>query len=126
MKRIVIIGNSAAGVAAAEALRQRDKEIRISIVSKEPFLAYERPKILDFLEGKLKERQLYYCPQDFYKNNDIDLVLEREVVELNLNKKKAIFKDRDFIEFDELVIATGAKVALPALEGDPERRGGGA
>ena len=117
MKRIVIIGNSAAGVAAAEALRQRDKESRISIVSKESFLAYERPKILDFLEGKLKERQLCYCPQDFYKNNDIDLVLEREVVELNLNKKKAIFKDRDFIEFDELVIATGAKVALPAVKG---------
>ena len=117
MKRIVIIGNSAAGVAAAEALRQRDKESRISIVSKESFLAYERPKILDFLEGKLKERQLCYCPQDFYKNNDIDLVLEREVVELNLNKKKAIFKDRDFIEFDELVIATGTKVALPAVKG---------
>ena len=117
MKRIVIIGNSAAGVAAAEALRQRDKESRISIVSKESFLAYERPKILDFLEGKLKERQLCYCPQDFYKNNDIDLVLEREVVELNLNKKKVIFKDRDFIEFDELVIATGAKVALPAVKG---------
>jgi nitrite reductase (NADH) large subunit len=117
MKKIVIIGNSAAGVAAAEVIRQEDKASRISIVSKESFPAYERPKILGLLEGKLKERELYYRPQDFYKNHEIDLILEREVVELNLNKKKAIFKDRDFIEFDELIIATGTKVVLPDLKG---------
>ncbi len=117
MKRIVIIGNSAAGVAAAEAVRESDKESPITIVSDEPFMAYERHKILDLLEGKIKERDLFYRDQDFYKNNGINLLLGREVVELNLNKKKAIFKDREFVEFDELLIASGAKVCLPKLPG---------
>ncbi len=118
MRHIVIIGNSAAGIAAAEALRERDKEARVTIVSDESYAsAYERFRLLGFLEGKVKERDLHYRSGDFYKNNRIDLLTSREVVELNLNKKKAVFKDREFIEFDELVIATGRKVALPAVKG---------
>jgi NAD(P)H-nitrite reductase large subunit len=117
VKRIVIIGNSAAGIAAAETIREQDKESKITIVSCEPFVAYERPKILNFLAGRIKERELFYRTQDFYKNNTIDLLPERQIVELNLNKKKAIFKDREFIEFDNLLIATGAKMFLPDLRG---------
>ncbi len=117
MKRIVIIGNSAAGVAAAETIREHDKDSKVSIISNEPFLAYRRHKILDLLEAKVRERDLFYKSLDFYKNNALDLVLEKEVVELNLNKKKAVFKDREFVEFDELIIASGAKVALPKLPG---------
>lgn len=117
MKRIVIIGNSAAGIAASEAIRESDKESSITIVSDEPFVAYERHKILGLLEGKIKERDLFYRDQDFYKNNALDLLLGREVVELNLNKKKVIFKDREFVGFDELLIASGARVSLPKLPG---------
>ncbi|MBI5873911.1 MAG: FAD-dependent oxidoreductase [Candidatus Omnitrophica bacterium] len=117
MKKIVIIGNSAAGISAAESIRGIDKEAKITMVSDEPYLAYQRYKVLDLLEGKIKERDLNFRNQDFYNNNSIELMLEREVVELNLNKKKAVFKDRDSIEFDELVIATGSKVKLPALKG---------
>lgn len=117
MKRILIIGNSAAGTATAESIRALDKESKITIVSDEPFLAYQRHKVLDYLEGKLKERELYFRSQDFYNNNSIELFMEREVVELNLNKKKVIFKDREFLEFDILVIASGSKLSLPALKG---------
>ena len=68
MKRIVIIGNSAAGVSAAESIRDQDKEAQITIVSDEPFAAYERYRILDFLEGKIREHDLHWRNQDFYKN----------------------------------------------------------
>jgi NAD(P)H-nitrite reductase large subunit len=118
MRHILIIGNSAAGIAAAESLRERDKEARVTIVSDEPYAsAYERFRLLGFLEGKVKERDLYFRTGDFYRNNRFELLSSREVAELNLNKKKAVFKDREFIEFDELVIATGRKVALPAVKG---------
>ncbi len=117
MKKILIIGNSAAGISAAEKIREKDKEAKITIVSDEPFMAYQRHKILELLEGKIKERELYFRNQDFYKNNSIELMLEREVAELNLNKKKVIFKDKDFVEFDYLLIASGSKVKLPSLKG---------
>ncbi len=117
MKKILIIGNSAAGTSAAASIREFDKEARITIVSREQFPAYERHKILDYLEGKLKEKDLFFRNQDFYSKNSIELFLDSEVSELNLNRKKAMFKNRDSIEFDFLVIASGAKVKLPVIKG---------
>lgn len=117
MKKIVIIGNSAAGIAAAESIRERDKEAQVTIISEEPFLAYRRDRILTFLESKIKERDLSYRNADFYKNNALDILLEKEVVELNLNRNKVIFKDGEFVNFDGLLIASGAKAVLPKLPG---------
>lgn len=117
MRKIVIIGNSAAGVCAAEAIRRRDKESSVTMVSDEPFLAYQRQKIFSLFDGAMKERDLYFKAKDFYADHKIELLLEKEVVELNIKKKRAIFKDDDFLEFDELIIATGSKVALPDLKG---------
>lgn len=117
MKKIVIIGNSAAGIAAAEAIRGKDKESKVSVISAEPFMPYYRTKILQFLEGKIKERDLFFRSQDFYQNNSIELLSEKEVIEVNLNKKKLFFKEKDFIEFDALIIATGRAVKLPDIRG---------
>jgi len=117
MKKIVIVGNSAAGIAAVEAIRERDKTSALTIVSNEPYMPYRRDQLLDFVEGKIKEKDLYFRSADFYKNNSVELMPEKEVVELNLNKKKVIFKERDFIEFDEIVIAAGCSVKLPLMKG---------
>jgi NAD(P)H-nitrite reductase large subunit len=117
MKRIVVIGNSAAGIAAVEAIREKDKTSPILVISREPYMPYRRNQLLDFVEGKIKEKDLYFRSQDFYKNNAIELMLEKEVVELNLNKKKVIFKERDFVEFDELLLTTGSSVKLPLMKG---------
>lgn len=117
MKRIVVIGNSAAGIAAVEAIREKDKTSTLTIVSDESYMPYRRDQLLDFIEGKIKEKDLYFRNSDFYKNNMIELMLEKEVVVLNLNKKKVIFKEKDFIEFDEIVIAAGCSVKLPLMKG---------
>jgi NAD(P)H-nitrite reductase large subunit len=119
MKQIVIIGNSAAGIAAAEAIRERDRDARIILFSDESSLAYDRPKIMKLLEGKVRERELIYRNQDFYTNFSLDLVLDSEVVGVNVNKKKVVLRDRDRepVPFDELVIATGRRPVKPSLKG---------
>ena len=88
MRQIVIIGNSAAGVAAAESVRGRDKEAKIIIFSDEGMPATDRTKMLMWLEGKIKERELIYRNHDFYKEWALDLVLDSEVAGININKKK--------------------------------------
>ncbi len=42
MKQFVIIGNSAAGIAAVEAIRKKDKESRITVISDEDYPSYCR------------------------------------------------------------------------------------
>ncbi len=116
-KKIVIIGNSAAAVGAAEGIREHDKSAGITMVSEESFHAYERPKILGILDGRLKERQLVWRSPDFYKNHGITLLLETKVEGVSTHRKRLALKGRDPLEFDELIIASGRKEILPAIKG---------
>lgn len=117
MRHIVIVGNSAAGIGCAEALREKDRSSRITIISEEPFSAYERPKVLGVIDGRLKERQLLWKAPDFYKNLDIGLMLETKAIGVSPHRKRVSLKDKEPVEFDELVVACGRKEKLPATKG---------
>lgn len=117
MKNIVVVGNSAAAIGAVEAIRDKDKSSRITMISEEPFAAYERPKILEILDNRLKERQLVWRGLDFYKNNNIELLCESRVTGISAHRRRVNLKDKEPLEFDELVLACGRKEALPAIKG---------
>ncbi|WP_407928945.1 FAD-dependent oxidoreductase [Heliobacterium mobile] len=51
---ILIIGNSAAGVAAAETVRQMDPSVNVTMVSAEPYASYSRCVIREVISGKKK------------------------------------------------------------------------
>ncbi len=117
MKKIIIIGNSAAGITAAETIRELDKDSALAIISAEPFFVYDRCRILNLIGNRVKEKDLFLKNEDFYESNSIELLLEREVVGINFDRKRIFFKTKGFLDFDSLVIATGSSVKLPALKG---------
>lgn len=51
--KYLIIGNSAGGVGAAEAIRQVDKVGSIIVISVEPYPAYSRPRYLGVSSGEV-------------------------------------------------------------------------
>lgn len=117
MKKIVIIGNSAAGTTTAETIREHDKESELVIVSQEPFFLYDRTRLLNLITNTIKEKELFLKNEVFYEAHAIELLLEREVVGVNLDRKRLFFKTRGFLDFDSLIIATGSSVKLPVLKG---------
>ena len=60
MKKFVIIGNSAAGIAAVEAIRKQDKTSKISVLTDEDYLSYCRCLISYYLAGEVKEENFRY------------------------------------------------------------------
>ncbi len=81
--KYLIIGNSAGGIGAAEAVREIDKDGTIAIISDEPYPAYSRPLISNYLaEGYPLERMLFRRP-DFYQKNNLETILGQKVVQLN-------------------------------------------
>ncbi|MGE5279725.1 MAG: FAD-dependent oxidoreductase [Deltaproteobacteria bacterium] len=117
MRHIVIIGNSAAGMAAAEAVRGRDREARLTILTDEPFPAYERYRVLDFFEGRCKERDLVFRDKGFYADHGIALLADKKVTGISVHRRHVHLKDKETVDFDDLVIASGRRPALPALKG---------
>lgn len=115
---ITIIGNSVAAVGAIEAIRKVDKEIDIVVISKEPYVAYGRPVISDFLKGKAKEEKLFsYRRSNFYQNNKIDFVLNEEIIKVDTGKKLLLSASDKTYPYEKLLIATGGVPFIPPIKG---------
>jgi NAD(P)H-nitrite reductase large subunit len=117
MKQFVIIGNSAAGVAAAEAIRQRDKESKITIISDEDYSAYCRCLISYYLAGEVKEDKILLRPESFYRENNIELVLNKKAARVNPKRNNLTLEDKSQFSYDALLIATGASPKFPEIPG---------
>jgi len=121
MKQYVIIGNSAAGIAAAEAIRNKDKESRIVIISDEDYPAYCRCLISYYLAGDVGEDKILYRPESFYKENNIELLLNKKVIRVDPGKNRIICEDKSQLNYDALLIATGASPKFPDTPGMKKR-----
>ena len=117
MKRVIIIGNSAAGISCAEALRKKDKEIKITILSKEDYTGYNRCLISYYLAGDIKEDKLVYKPKKFYSENDIELLLNKKAGRIDPKKNQVVLEDKTRLDYDYLVLACGSSPKLPEIKG---------
>jgi NAD(P)H-nitrite reductase large subunit len=115
--KYLIIGNSAGGIGAAEAIRQVDKVGAITIISDEPYPAYSRPLISEYLAERRPLARMLYRQPDFYKENDIQVILGQKVTGLNIAKHNAKLEDGRTITWEKLLLATGGSPIIPKTEG---------
>lgn len=113
MKNFVIVGNSAAGISAAEAIREKDRNSKIAIISNEDYNSYCRCLISYFLAGDIPEEKLVYRPEAFYKENNLNLVLNKKVTKVEPKKNMVVLEDKTSIGYDALLIATGSSPKMP-------------
>ena len=113
----LIIGNSAGGIGAVEAIREIDKTNLITIVSDEPYQAYSRPLISKYLAGERNLDEILFRPADFYSRNGIELVLGRKAQHLNLNNQTARLENGEQIIWGKLLLATGGIPIVPKMKG---------
>jgi NAD(P)H-nitrite reductase large subunit len=113
----VIIGNSAGGIGAAEAIREVDKERSITIISDEPYPAYSRPLISEYVAGERTLERMLFRPPDFYSQNNINLVLDNRVVKLDPKNKTVELAHGERIRWNKCLLATGGKPIIPDIKG---------
>jgi NAD(P)H-nitrite reductase large subunit len=112
----LIIGNGAAGMSAAEIIRQRDKHGRITIVTNEPYLFYSRPGVAYFITDMIPERQLISRTQSFYRQHQIDLRFGH-ISRLDLRGQLAFLEKGEPIAYDVLLLATGSTATRSPFPG---------
>jgi NAD(P)H-nitrite reductase large subunit len=115
--KYVIIGNSTAAVGAVTGIRKIDADGEIVIISKEKYLAYSRPSISSLLAGKITMEKMPYRKENFYKDNNVKVMLEKEVVSIDTKGKKIKLDDKKAETYDRLLIATGGKPFVPPIKG---------
>ncbi len=115
--KYLIIGNSAGGIGAAEAIREVDKVGAITIISDEPYPTYSRPLISEYLAERRPLARMLYRPPDFYQENNIKATLGQKVTGLNINRRNIKLEDGRTITWEKLLLATGGSPIIPKVEG---------
>jgi len=98
--RYLIIGNSAGGIGAAEAIREIDREGKITIVSDEPYPSYSRPLISKYLTRERTLETMLFRPVDFYSRNNITSILGKRVKNLGLGDRAAGLENGEHISWE--------------------------
>jgi len=117
VSRYVIIGNSAAGVTAAETIRRLDRSGEITIVDAEPYPCYSRCLLPYFLDGRRDEQGLAIRPPDFYAKLGLNTLLGQKVESVLPQEKAIRLADGTKLPYDKLLIATGASPTFPSWPG---------
>lgn len=116
MRRYVIIGTGAAGIAAAQAIRSQDPTSDILPISEESFGFYSRPGLAYYLTGEIPEHQLFPFSDKDFKRLEIR-PLHARVTRLDKSEHRIYLHDGTTVPYDRLLIATGAKAATTQVPG---------
>ncbi len=116
--KIVIVGGGAAGFAAAERLRREAFRGAVIMLTSDAAPPVDRPNLSkDYLAGTASEDWLPLRPTDFYSENAIDLRLGVEATGVDASSKTVTLADGAVLEFDSLLLATGAEPARLKIPG---------
>lgn len=114
-KTNLIIGTSAAGVAAANKLRQLDPACEIICVSDEIELPYNKCYLADYVAGSKQEQQVFTLTAPQAEQKNIQLLLNKRVTAIHANEKRVTLSDGQHIAYDSLLMGIGASPVVPTL-----------
>jgi NADPH-dependent 2,4-dienoyl-CoA reductase/sulfur reductase-like enzyme len=107
---VVIVGGGAAGLAAAETLRQEGYGGPVTVVSADKSGPYDRPNLSkDYLAGTAPEEWIPLRAADHYDKLAITLLIDSSVVRLHLAARLVELADGRALPFGALLLATGAQ-----------------
>ena len=108
VERVVIVGVSAAGLGAAEAVRRRGYDGALVLIGDELHLPYDRPPLSkQVLAGKWEPGKTVLRSAAELAALGADLLLGRRAVGLDMADRRVVLDNGDRVDFDALIVATG-------------------
>ena len=120
LNHVVVIGGGLAGGKTAEALRAQGFEGTVTLVAAENHPPYERPPLSKaYLMGTAPVAEAVLHPEDWYRENSIDLRLGTRAESIDLGAHAVGLDDGGSLHYDKLVLATGSvprRLPLPGAD----------
>jgi len=118
-REIVVVGGGAAGGTAAQFAKKTDREAEVTVFEAEEYPQYSKCALPYFISKKVEH--VIEFTSEWFKRSRITLFLETTVKKVDVKKKKVVAekKNGEVIEkeYDSLIIATGARSAIPPIPG---------
>lgn len=110
----VIIGAGAAGISAAKTIRKLEPKADIIMVSVDDQV-HSRCMLHKYLNHERDEAALSFVPEDFFDTLGIKWLKNKEAVHIDPMKQTVLLDDGTELNFDRLLIATGAHSVIPPI-----------
>lgn len=117
VKKIIIIGNGAAGMEAARTLREKSSAVEILVFSDESYQFYSRIHLSSLLGEEVKRENLFIYPDSWYREQRIQVLLQTPVMKINPEEQTISDVFGKTYSYDRLIIATGAQPFIPPIKG---------
>lgn len=114
--RHLIIGNSAAGTAAAEAIRANQAHAEITILTRDATF-YSRCQLHLVAGGVRPAAKTSFVPEDWAQRHGVEVRLGWDAVSIDPLRKEVSCRNGDSLPYDRLLLATGAGSLTPPIEG---------
>ena len=109
--RHVIIGSSAAGIAAAAEIRKHQKDAVIVMISKDEHV-HSRCMLHKYISHERDVKGLDFTEENFFEKQKVDYI-QNEVTSVLEDQKCVMLRSGEQISYDKLLIASGAGSFIP-------------
>ena len=128
--RVVIVGGVAAGPKVASKIIRLCQDAEVTIVEKGKLLSYAGCGLPYYVSGVVKDQKELMCtpvgtvrdPVFFQNVKNVKVLNETEAIEIDRAGKRLCVRDlvrggQSWLDYDKLVLATGAKPVIPPIAG---------
>ncbi len=113
----VIVGASAAGLAALEAIREVDTDCAVSVLSREKGPLYSRVGLTHFLDGTVKAPGMNMRPPDYAKRMSATILTGMAAVHVDPKARTVKLSTRKALKYDTLLVASGSSAVILPIPG---------
>ncbi|MFJ1761718.1 FAD-dependent oxidoreductase [Amycolatopsis sp. NPDC088138] len=117
---VVIVGYGMAGARLADEIRRRDpaaERVRLTVLGAEKHAAYNRVLLSAVVAGGMSPESVRLHDDEWAARANVDLRLGTEAVRIDRGKRRVELGDGSTVDYDALVLATGANPWIPPVEG---------
>lgn len=109
-EKVVIIGAGQAGFQVAASLRQAGFLGTVTVIGDEDNIPYQRPPLSKaYLKNVADETSIQLRPENFYLDNDIELIKGDRVNHIDRVNKTVVTASGKTLAYDKLAITTGTR-----------------
>jgi nitrite reductase (NADH) large subunit len=112
-KQYIIIGGSAAGMAAAHSIRKKDSQGHITVLSAEQDLPYFRPMIPYIVSGKKRASAIGLADSGFFTQKGVELKTDIRAASVDTASKTISTTSGETLVWDKILFATGSRPYMP-------------
>lgn len=117
VNKIVIIGNGITAISAIKAIREADSDSEIYLIGEEKFYPYNRIRLSKSMLDDIEENKILLQKREWYEENNVKLLTNTKVVSVDIDKQEVLLSDSSRINYDKLLIASGASNRTPPIDG---------